>query len=179
MYFVDNDEKRYEKLKSAMDQALDRARVTLPKSLRADGIRKDIESWPKKFERNDPELAIVLADLRKEVCGEGRASQIGIAARHLREHVIRQVLLPAPMKPHMHDDTVFQELRNRNIAPWIIGYLNLLRAFGNEGAHQGGPATMKRYPPQIKDHDLIVCLLAIDRILDFWFWFRENINETK
>jgi hypothetical protein len=45
--------------------------------------------------------------------------------------------------------------------------------------YQGGPATMKRYPREIKDHDLIVCLLAIDRILDFWFWFRENINETK
>ena len=26
----------------------------------------------------------------------------------------------------------------------------------------------KRHPPQVTDHDLIVCLLAIDRILDFW-----------
>ncbi len=127
VYFVDNDEMRYEKLKTAMDQALDRARVTLPKSLRADDIRKHIERWPKKFERNDPELAIVLAGLRDEVCGDGRASQIGIAARNLREHVIRQVLLPAPVKPHMDDNTAFKELKNRNIAPWVIGYLNLLR----------------------------------------------------
>lgn len=178
VYFVDNDERRYEKLKSAMDQALHRARVTLPKDLRADDIRKQIEMWPKKFEQTDRELAIVLAALRDEVCGDGRASQIGIAARHLREHVIRQVMLPAPAKPHMDDDTVFKELKNRNIAPWVIGYLNLLRAFGNEEAHQGGPATRKRCPPQITDHDLIVCLLTIDRILDFWLQFRGTFNKA-
>jgi hypothetical protein len=168
---------RHEKLKIAMDQALHRARVTMPKSLRADDIRERIQEWPKKFEWIDPELAIVLASLRDEVCGDGRASQIGIAARHIREHVIGQVLHAAAMKLHMNDHAAFKELKSRNIAPWVIGYLNLLRPFGNEEAHrQQGPAT--RNPPQLVDHDLIVFLLAIDRILDFWFRFRETFNET-
>jgi hypothetical protein len=70
-----------------------------------------------KFERIDPELAIVLAGLRDEVRGDSRASQIGIAARHLREHVIGQVLHAAPMRLHMNDDTVFKGLKSRNIAP--------------------------------------------------------------
>jgi len=52
----------------------------------------------------------------------------------------------------------------------MISYLNLLRVFGNEEAHrEKGASTQKRFPPQIVDQDLIVCLLTIGRVLEFWF----------
>jgi hypothetical protein len=58
----------------------------------------------------------------------------------------------------------------RCVAEWINSYLAVLRIFANYQAHKQQPvATEKRLPPKISDQDLVVCLLTIDRILDFWF----------
>jgi hypothetical protein len=59
-----------------------------------------------------------------------------------------------------------QGLRKRQVAEWVISYLNLLHAFGNEAAHH---KTQNTHPPEIDGHDLAMCLFAIQRVLDFWF----------
>jgi hypothetical protein len=64
-----------------------------------------------------------------------------------------------------------QGLRKQLVAEWVISYLNLLHAFGNEAAHHKMQST---HPPEIDSHDLTVCLFAIQRVLDFWFGLRQE-----
>jgi hypothetical protein len=57
----------------------------------------------------------------------------------------------------------------RCVAEWINSYLAVLRIFANLAHKQQPVATEKHLPPKISDQDLVVCLLTIDRILEFWF----------
>jgi hypothetical protein len=68
---------------------------------------------------------------------------------------------------------ILQGLRKQNVSEWVICYLGLLHAFGNEAAHH---KTRNTYPPEISDHDLALCLFAIQRVLDFWFAVRGPVK---
>ena len=59
--------------------------------------------------------------------------------------------------------------------PTIV-HMDMLHAFGNESAHH---KTQNTHPAEIAGDDLAVCLFAIQRVLDFWFENRANINKIK
>lgn len=167
IYFVDHNEAHVRRLNLAMDNALHRARVTLPEKPLYREIKEKFEEWPKKFRQKDPNLLPVLAELRDEMRGECRATHIGFAGRKIREHVIRAISPKIPK--HSSQKNEYKELGDHGIADWVISYLQVLRIFGNEQAHQIDVG--KRFPRQIVEQDLVMCLLAINRILDFWFDF--------
>jgi hypothetical protein len=91
-----------------------------------------------------------------------------MAGRLLREFVVAKVLFPEDIKK-MTPFEVMQGLRKQQVAEWVICYLTLLHAFGNEAAHH---KTQDTHPSEIGNHDLAVCLFAIQRVLDFWFGWR-------
>lgn len=182
IYFVDHDEAHYEKLNVEMDKALHRARVTLPKTILFNEVREKFEEWPRKFEQKDPRLVALLAELREETRGDGRASQIGIAGRKIREYVIKAISPKMPSAPSQDDDgrvhsanqqTIYSELRKHKVADWLISYLNFLRVFGNEQAHSQADV-VAQFPRQIVEQDLLVCLLIIDCVLEFWFEYHPS-----
>jgi hypothetical protein len=88
----------------------------------------------------------------------------------LREFIIAHVISPADIKKLTPYETV-QELRKLLIAEWVIGYLNLLHAFGNEAAHH---KTQNTHPSEIDGDDLAICLLAMQRALAFWLEWRSK-----
>ncbi|MGE4068630.1 MAG: DUF4145 domain-containing protein [Vicinamibacterales bacterium] len=66
---------------------------------------------------------------------------------------------------HLH-----QRIRNLeeqgHVAPWICGYMHVLRHLGNEAAHEQG--LTPRVPPVVDQSDLGLCLLCVERLLRFW-----------
>jgi hypothetical protein len=59
------------------------------------------------------------------------------------------------------------------IDPEQIGRILCLQihAFGNEAAHH---KTQNTHPPEIEGDDLAACLIAIQRVLDFWYGWRST-----
>jgi hypothetical protein len=173
VYFVDNDKNRYEKLKNVMDQTLERARLTLPRSPRADDIRKSFDEWPNRFVKSDAHLAATLANLRTALRSDSSAPAIAHAARLIREHLLKQILSNKSVK--LSHDNLYHELKKRRVAEWIISYLNVLRIFSNDQLHEQDET---RFPPRVFAEDLFVCLLTIDRILEFWFEFAPKLRSS-
>ena len=80
-----------------------------------------------------------------------------MAGRFLREYVVAHVLLSEDTKKKTPFD-IMQGLRRERVAEWVICYLNLLHAFGNESAHH---KTQNTRPSEIDGDDLAACLFAI------------------
>jgi hypothetical protein len=93
-----------------------------------------------------------------------------MAGRVLREYVIAQVLISEDTK-RMRPYDIMLSLRGKMVAEWVICYLSLLHAFGNEAAHH---KTQNSLPREIDTNDLAACLFAIQRVLDFWFSWRSS-----
>jgi hypothetical protein len=55
------------------------------------------------------------------------------------------------------------------------GYFHLLRLLGNETSHH---EFSKRIPKSIEENDIVLILLAIERILGFWIAWHKNSPET-
>jgi hypothetical protein len=56
-------------------------------------------------------------------------------------------------------------------AAWMNSYFHLLRLLGNETSHH---ENSDRVPQSIEDKDLILILLAIERVLAFWVAWRTH-----
>ena len=71
-----------------------------------------------------PNLAALLNELRSEIRAESRASQIGIAARHIRNYVLKTILeISEHEAQDKNDDDIFKELakwqRARIAGEWL------------------------------------------------------------
>lgn len=65
--------------------------------------------------------------------------------------MVAQVLVSEDAK-NLSPFEIMQELRKRQVAEWVICYLNLLHAFENEAAHD---KTQDIHPPEIDREDLV------------------------
>jgi hypothetical protein len=169
--FVEMDSDRAEKMSNAMDDILGRVRINVANNLLGKEIKKQIRSKSERLEKSDYEARRVVEYLRRAVRDESRSADAGMAGRHLREYVTMRVLnLKSAMELKDHKQ-IFKRLRDeKQIAEWVISYLNLLRVFGNETVHH---KTMNTYPQEIVENDVVACLFAIQRVLDFWFGWQE------
>jgi hypothetical protein len=140
-----------------------------------EAIRTEIRGQLEKLDTAENGAATLADRLYRAISEEGRSADVGMAGRLLREFVVANLISPADIKKLTPFETT-QELRKLLVAEWIISYLNLLHAFGNEAAHH---KTQNTHPSEIAGHDLAVCLFAIQRVMDFWFEVRGNINKRK
>jgi len=162
--FIEVNSDRAKQMSVAMDNVLGRVKIALAKGPLVDAVRAEITGQLKKLDAIGAEARDVAERLRKAISEGSRSADVGMAGRLLREFVVAQVLAPENIKKLTPFDTM-QALRKHLIAEWVICYLNLLHAFGNEVAHH---KTQNTHPPEIDGRDLAVCLFAIQRVLGFW-----------
>jgi hypothetical protein len=155
----------------AMDEVLgrkfvDTARNELIRALR-DEILARLNSSPIKVPPSN--VTTCLADLC-ETLQQRRISidRIAIDGRKLAECIAEALLKDQGVEqPKGRLADHINELRRRKqIAPWIISYLDCLRAFGNEGIHLSDDVTYR--PPRLHDDDLVPVLASLQRVIAFF-----------
>jgi hypothetical protein len=134
-------------------------------------IRSEIFTQIERLNVADNGAAHVAERLGKAISQGSRSADVGMAGRLLREFVLAHILVDEDIKKLSPYDAT-KELRKLLIAEWVISYLNLLHAFGNEAAHH---KTQNSMPSEIKGHDLGICLFAIQRVMDFWLEWRGRL----
>jgi hypothetical protein len=163
--FAEINPERASMMSDAMDDVLGRIKVVAARGTVVEAVRTEISSQLETLIETDYDAIRVAERLRRAISEGSRSADIGMAGRWLREFVVAKVLFPDDIKK-MTPFEIMQGLRKRLVAEWVICYLNLLHAFGNESAHHKTQITQ---PSEIEDRDLAVCLFAIQRVLDFWF----------
>ena len=162
--FAEINLERAYKMSEAMDDVLGRVKVAVAKGVLVEAIRTEIRDELEKLDVNDYQARRVVERLRRAISDGSRSADVGMAGRLLREYVVAQVLFSENTKKLTPFETM-QGLRKKLVAEWVICYLSLLHAFGNEAAHH---KTQNTYPSELDGDDLAACLFAIQRVLDFW-----------
>ncbi|MFO1326072.1 MAG: DUF4145 domain-containing protein [Rubrivivax sp.] len=163
LMFVEIDSRRAAELASAMDQQLGRSRVALPRDQVVAAVRSDISNklmHATQFFR--PDAGQLHDEWRRLLdAPEVRSVEVGVLSRRLVELFVRRYGAPASESlPNR-----IRALERTGVAPWICDYLQVLRHFGNEAAHEGQPGV--RQPPIIEQPDLALCLFCVERVLGF------------
>jgi hypothetical protein len=183
--FVDIAYEKASKMSKAMDDVLGRVQLTIAKGEDANRLRTFISNAIDKATAIDPDISKIASDIRAAIRPEGRSVQVGNAGRQLSEYILKQIL-PAPAKQSLFDRIEravavsdvenIDNLKSSPAATWMNAYFHLLRLFGNEASHH---EKSERIPPAIQDKDLILVLLAIERVLAFWVAWRSHPPLTR
>jgi len=91
------------------------------------------------------------------------AGSIGLVARRLAETVTDSLYAGSPTIDLYRK---IESLAARGVAPWVISYLHTLRVIGNEVVHIRDHGS--RMPGALDDYDIAMCLLSIQRVVQFW-----------
>jgi hypothetical protein len=178
--FVDIKRNKVLTMSKALDDVLGRVKLTIAKGESADRIRRAISDAIDKVTAVDPDIHKTVSDIRAAIKPEGRSIQIGNAGRQLSEYILKQIL-PTPARQSLFDRienaiavSVRDQIDNIKFSPaatWMNGYFHLLRLLGNETSHH---EDSNRIPQSIEDKDVILILLAIERVLAFWVAWRTH-----
>lgn len=163
LQFVEVDKGKAELISVAMDEVLGRVRVSLPRQLVADALRKDVrhkllqssDLFGVDDSLRDDWLSMVESDQASSV-------QFGVLSRKLVERILNKL-----HAPHGHLAGRIKWAETNGIAPWICGYMTVLRHLGNEAAHEH-PDGVIRNPANIASADLAAGMYCVERLLDFW-----------
>lgn len=163
--FVEIDLQKAKLIADSMDRVLGRLRVTVPQATLTAALLEDV--------RNKLALASTLfvdgaTELRLDWIRLLQQEQIrtidfGVQARKLVELILTRLDVDQqPLYKRIH------ALEQRNsVAPWICGYMHVLRHLGNESAHQS-IAGATRIPSAVGPSDLTAGLYCVERLLEFW-----------
>lgn len=170
--FVERDPEKTRTIDTAMDDALARVRVSLPRGQVADAIRAEIAQAVEIANAVVPDgHRRVLSDFARLVGSpEARSFEIGLVARRLVEAVVADVFGKAPKGFDLVKN--IDSLAERHVADWIRSYMHVLRVLGNESAHER--QIDARHPPTVTDADLSVVLLCAKRVIEFWIDHRRK-----
>ena len=163
--FVEINKDRARQLDRAMNDALGRVKVVVPKGALSEQLRKEIaqkiESAAGLAGQKGQE---VFSDLRRLIDSDkSRSFEIGIISRRLVEFVADDILA---RKKGFDLCSKIDKLAERRVADWIRSYMHVLRILGNESAHEKDRAD--RFPRNIDGADVALCLFCLQRVLDFW-----------
>lgn len=163
--FVELDGEKAERLGDAIENELGRAKVTLPQEQVVTALRQDVMQRMLTAESLFAPDCLSIRDQWMHILGmpDARSAEFGIASRKLVELLLSRMGTPAQVLAKR-----IRDLEQRgDVAPWICGYMNVLRHLGNDSAHQSLDST-KRHPPVIAPSDLTAGLFCIRRLLEFW-----------
>jgi hypothetical protein len=96
--------------------------------------------------------------------------EIGLLCRKLTEIIVKDIHNVDNIKKDL--SVSINELKTKQIASWIISYLHILRTFGNVAVHTAETHHIK--PPSMNEKDLSTLFICLNRVLDFWLWYRNN-----
>ena len=168
---VDSNPNRVAELDRALDEVLSRAKVFLPLSELLESLRQDIRNkllqaddlfGPAHLYLRDDWLRLLSADRIPSF-------EVGVLSRRLLELLVAEMGAPARDPLNKQIDA----LQAAHIAPWIRGYMHVLRHVGNESAHEGSQEA--RLPPSVEPVDLGLCLACVNRLVEFWMDHRRSL----
>ncbi|NLH61374.1 MAG: DUF4145 domain-containing protein [Ignavibacteriales bacterium] len=99
--------------------------------------------------------------------------EVAHVGRVLLEDIVMDILGENKLKKDLA--VKINELTQKNIASWVISYMHIIRTFGNLAVHSQAKAVVR--PPAFDEKDFIIFLICLNRVLDFWVWFRSNRKE--
>jgi len=155
------------KMRDAMDDVLERVRITVTKGPLADAIRAEIRVQIEKLGVGDEKAYKLVVQLHRAISEDAPDRDIGWAARYLRDYVISQIEVSESAKDFAGNR--WKAIKSKGIPDWVNAYIQVLSIFGNESAHNKANAAI---PWEIHSNDLVACLFAIQRVLDFWLTWR-------
>ncbi len=168
--FVELNADRAEACAKAMDQMLGRQRVTIPHDQLLATLTADVAD---KVHQSTALFSgeSALKDHWLHLCDapEVRLFELGMLARQLVELLVSR-LGGGSSAPLYNRIRSLEE--NGGIAPWMCGYMNVLRHVGNEAAHTS--TAPSRRPPVVEQADLALTLLCVHRLLEFWIFHCSN-----
>jgi hypothetical protein len=167
--FVEYKEDKANELNTSMDEVLGRTKIKIPRGPLVNGIKQEIIG--------DIDIIIniigkieLFSDLRQIIGSDYcRAFELGGIARKTIEFIIQDIY---PSKKYYELWKKIDLLSNIRVAPWILGYMHLLRVFGNEAVHD--KSSINRNPSYIDEKDLELCLFCLQRVLNFYL----NLKQT-
>ena len=170
--FVERNEARARAFDRAMDDALGRHRVVLPRGALMDSVRNDILSQATRNRHGVSEAAGQLLDelVRVLQSPQARSFEIRIVARRLLEFIVSD--LPGHRKGPLWQQ--IESLAETGVADWMRSYMHTLRVFGNEAAHDR--RSEARTPAHITEQDLAMCLFCLERVLSFWLGTKTQVD---
>lgn len=181
--FVEYTAEKVKILNQAMNKHLARKESdvqSIPENSLSNAILQDVAASLKKLKmslgQGDPnELTTIDEFLMKLQAGSLRFFELGLLSRRLCELVVKDILEVKRLKDPLY--LAIDGLKEKKkISGWIISYLHTLRIFGNEAAHEKGNTGY--VPAQIHQQDLLTILFFLNRVLDFWIWYRFKRNSS-
>ena len=173
LIFVEYDEHKIQLLDDAINTFLKRNPsnlIRIPKSEIYNSVNQELLANLHRLKTyfNDNETINELIDCLQ--ADSTRMIELGVLGRRLIEFIVQDI----------HKDEVKHEelwrsigrLSQKNIAPWIISYMHIIRTFGNLTAHSQQDAI--RFPKHISEHDLYQFLICLNRITDFWYQYQQH-----
>lgn len=174
LLFVEIDGAKAQVISDGMDRVLGRSRVTLPQERLVEALKRDVEH--RIHLANG--LFATAGDHRAEwlrllQAADVRAFEFGIMGRKLVELILtHREVGPGVLAKRIRD---FEQ--SGTVAPWICGYMNVLRHLGNESAHDT-ESTAGRLPPVVAPQDMVTGLFCVLRLLEFWIDFQQGRQDS-
>lgn len=173
--FVARREVRAQELDNAMNQALGRVKVVVPRGELYEHTRKQILGSIDDASRIAGGSTLLFVDARRVFSSDQiRSFEMGITARRLVEFIVSDLL-----KKGVGADLCgkIEALSDLGIAEWLRSYMHTLRVFGNESAHE--KQKLNRRPPVISEADMGLCLLCLQQVLGFWLDLKRGAPRLK
>jgi len=168
--FVEYNDVKATTLSDAMDRQLGRSKVRVPKGPLVDGIKQEILGEIEKL------ISIIgtneiLTDLRGVISkGQCKSFELGGVSRRIVEFIAQDL---TPAKKEFELMKKIDSLSSVGIAQWIVGYMQVMRVFGNEAVHE--IKKDNRDPRFVDEKDLELCLFCIQRVLNFYFNHKNKV----
>lgn len=169
--FIEKDLNKAIMLSEGINKALGRLDIRLESVTFGNSIRNEISGKIIRIRKQISqqnglfnELNIAIED------NNSRYYHIGILGRRVLELILHDII---PETRQSLNDMI-RITRLIGVPGWIISYMHLIRAFGNISAHYNSEnETLKS---SFNKEDLMINLLAIDKILEFWIENREELK---
>lgn len=168
--FVERDRELAQSLAGAMDAVLGRVRSYLPQSDLSNAVRQDIQNKlltvKTLFQGNADEVRSSWLALLQ--AAPVRSVELGVLSRKLVELMLDRLAC----QPGAQLWRRIAALEQEGVAPWVCGYMHVLRHMGNESAHENRNG--QRQPPAVDERDLTLALFCVERLLDYWIQYRDR-----
>ena len=168
MFFARSRE-RAEQLSVAMSNHLGRMPLCGPTGHVGDALRGELEALLCRALVEDFEGAKLYENMERLLLSrDSQSFEIGALGRRLADYVCARVIVD-PKVTRKDLLSQINELPSYGVAHWIATYMHLLRVFGNEEVHHKAEG---KSPPFLGAADVMVCLSAICRVLEFWLAYK-------
>ncbi len=102
-----------------------------------------------------------------------RFFELSFLGRKIVECIVDDILKLDGKREELYKS--IRNLKDKNIAEWILSYLHMLRSFGNRVAHE--KSYKNDIPDNLDANDLISFLFCLNRVLEFWVFYKSKMKK--